>query len=267
MTCARTHACAREQRAPAQTCKHADMRTGTRMCVCVCARAYARACACAGACAGARACVCTLVCACGRARRRVCVGPQWVRAMGRHDTGTRHRSRYRYREMATPRRERTHLGTPTPGRDFSRDTGTWRRRGARVHAPRERRDTGTSIAISGLESSHDCGTRQHQVAPAWHCCTICFPMASNSRTVWFVTQLLLGRKRNSRHVFGRFGDLGTSVTGANCRVRMHTCTHARMHACKHAHMQNLHACAHAHSQICTWTHARTHAHIHRRAHA
>ena len=231
MTCARTHACAREQRAPAQTCKRADMRTGTRMCVCVCARAYARACACPGACAGARACVCTLVCACGRARRRVCVGPQWVRAMGRHDTGTRHRSRYRYREMATPRRERTHLGTPTPGRDFSRDTGTWRRRGARVHAPRERRDTGTSIAISGLESSHDSGTRQHQVAPAWHCCTICFPMASNSRTVWFVTQLFFGAEeklspcvwqvRRPRHERD-----GRKLPRAH--AHLHSCAHARM---------------------------------------
>jgi hypothetical protein len=242
--------------------------------------APARACACVCVCARVRACVCVrrrvrrcarlCVHACmrvwARAPARVCGAPVGARH-GMHDTGTRRGSRYRYREMATPRRERTHLGTPTPGRDFGRDTGTRRRRGARAHAPRERRDTGTSIAISGLESSHDCGTRQHQVAPAWHCCTICFPMASNSRTVWFVTQLFLGRKRNSRHVFGRFGDLGTSVTGTNCRVRMHTCTHARMRACKHAHMQNLHGCAHAHSQICTWTHARTHAHIHRRAHA
>jgi hypothetical protein len=67
MPCARTHACAREQRAPAQTCKHADMRTGTRMCVCVCVRARTRVRVRAQARAQASACTHACLHACVRA--------------------------------------------------------------------------------------------------------------------------------------------------------------------------------------------------------
>ena len=122
MTCARTHACAREQRAPAQTCKHADMRTGTRMCVCVCVcvRARTRVRVRAQARAQVRAPVCARLYARVGARAGACVwGPSGCAPWD----------------------------VMIPGPDIGRDTDTekWRRQGESARTLGRRRRDVTSV--------------------------------------------------------------------------------------------------------------------------